>query len=126
MKKQFVFMVIIISLFSTQKINAQSFSMRFYSDFNSGHMGWAAAEFVSPSQRSTIESNFWAMPRRTIERLSNSTSWLAWQALGEWELRNGDMFAIQISETGNFNTGVLLLVTIADGGRSFNWWGKAF
>jgi hypothetical protein len=100
--------------------------MKYYIDWDKGYNGYAVAVYLEPSQRDIIISNFWATQGRTVDKLSNNISWLCWKALEEWDYKNGEIYMIQCSEIGNGNAGIVVIATITNSGKSFNFYAKAF
>lgn len=58
-----------------------------------------------------------------IKKISNFLSWAAWSALREYDIYDGEVYDIMISNSNNLSVIYRILVEICDNGKAFHWSG---
>jgi hypothetical protein len=131
MKNVCFIIVLGFSIFQIKTLFAQDFNLKYYSsvldgDYRSNYSGVASATYVKSSDVQKIKNNAASMDgARSIDKLTNNNSWLAWKALGEWDYKPGETYVIICAESIWSSSAVILIATISKDGESFDWWGWA-
>lgn len=124
--KRLVAVVALVVVVATGQLAGQE--IKFYSNFANGYSGGAIVKYCGTTAERSLRE--WHQLRMSSfkdaqileegpKKLTNEENWLIWQALGEYNYRDGEVYAI----AGSTDGGTLLIVTvsIADNGNSINW-----
>lgn len=114
MKKMFLCFAIIF--FTLASITAAE--MKYYSDSQNGYSGYAVADYVGTTKtvNPSVYLNLWEndlyqrgyIKSGYCNKLSNQESFLLWKALGEYDYRGNEVYAVRIIQ-GNS----MLIFTVA-------------
>ena len=126
--KRLVALVALVVVVATSQLVGQE--MKSYSNFANGYGGVAMVEYCgTTAERSLREwhqhsmsswkANGDAQILEGPKKLTNEENWLIWQALGEYNYRDGEVYEV-IGSTDLF-TLLIVTVSIADNGNSINW-----
>lgn len=119
----FTFLFVLVGV-QTTHLFAQELKLKYYSDFSSGYSGVAIATYIEKSEVQEFKNKIASDPNtRSIDKLTKNNSWLAWKALGEWDYKPGETYLIMCAENQWSKNAVVLLVTISNDGKSFDYWG---
>jgi hypothetical protein len=115
--------VAIFFILITGFLNAQNLDLKGYYDATNGYMGMAVAIYLDNSELENIESKFSSIGR-DINKLTRENYWLCWEALGEWDIEDGETYLILCADNRFSENLIIIIAKIENGGKSFSWWGK--
>jgi hypothetical protein len=130
MKGKMVFLILLAFFWMSRQhvLYAQNFDLKYYSsvlegDFQSDYSGVACAVYINKAELKNMESKL-ASTGREFDKLTKSNSWLCWKALGEWDIEDGETYLIVCADSMWSQDAIMIIATIKNGGKTFNWWGK--
>jgi hypothetical protein len=127
--KKICVIVLAFSVVQTNHLFAQNVKLKYYSsvldgDYRSNYSGVACAVYIKNSDIQNLKNNIASTAEaRSIDKLTNNNSWLAWKALGEWDYKPGETYFIVCADSTWSSNWVELIATISRDGKSFDWWG---
>lgn len=144
MKKKIALLVCFQGILLAALLNAQTTpttpaSYKFYSNYYLGYSGYAYCSWRGTTATDTVQSIFdsvydactrvgWYIDRK-CHKMSKEEIWLMWQALGEYDLKTGEIysFSIRTNQTMAEGTYLHLVIVVKDNGQSVdiyegNYW----
>lgn len=126
MKKRIIFCVVFLLEFVCA-LSARG--PKFYQDYQNGYAGTALADFLGYGKDAYSKfDSYMDYSRREgllrlypLEKLTNEESFLIWSALGEFDVRDGEVYGVSFTRT--MSEGGIGVVTIKDNGEVFTWRG---
>lgn len=122
-----VFCVICLTI---GNIFAQNFDLKHYSTIMDGdyYSGYAIAILLSDEELpkgklNELETDILSKGK-IINKLTKTNFWLCQKALDEWDVKDNEIYMIICANSLYADDCVVVIATIKDGGKSFNWMGS--
>lgn len=121
----FLFCIVFLGSLSAQSLNLKVYTSPLYNSIDN-YSGRAVAVYLQEDEIGGIKKIL-QEHGRYINKLSKNNSWLCWQALREWEYKDGETYLIiltdEIYPTTLFEKYIAIIATIEDNEKTFSWWG---
>lgn len=125
--KRLVALVALVVVVAT----SQLVGLEFYSNLANGYSGLAGAEYYGTTAERSLKE--WHQHSLSVwkhqgdlflilegpKKLTNEVNWLIWQALGEYNYRDGEVYKVLLAI--DRIEALVVTVSIADNGNSINW-----
>ena len=97
--------------------------VKYYEDYERGYSGYAGAVYL-PRENFDYALNSFSEKYPKVNKMSKVISFLAWRALSQYDIQDGDYYSIMCVPSSKLKTGEVwyVVVEIIENRKAFKYW----